>query len=76
MTKKYQVTLFCPTGEYKPVAAIVNYPQDSNIDLSLDKTARIEIQKCGIIKICQKRLWSIADLKKYNFTKYKIRAVD
>ena len=76
MTKKYQVTLFCPTGEYKPVAAIVNYPQNDNTDLSLDKTVRIDIQHRGITKICQKRYWTLTDLKKYNFTKYKIRAVD
>ena len=76
MIKKYQVTLFCPSGEYKPVAAIVNYPQNTDEDLSLDKYIRIKIQRCGIIKICQKRLWSTADLKKYNFTRYKIKAVD
>ena len=76
MIKKYQVTIICPTGEYKPVACIINNEQNTDEDLSLNKTIRKELQKKGLIKICQKRFWTTSDLKKYNFTKYKIRAVD
>lgn len=76
MIKKYQVTLFCPSGEYKPVACIVNYEQAGALDLSHDKASRKELQKLGVVKICQKRYWTTKDLKKYNYTRYKIRAVD
>lgn len=76
MIKKYQVTLFCPSGEYKPVACIVNYEQADDLDLSQNKTSRIDIQRKGVVKICQKRYWSKADLVRFNFTKCKIRAAD
>lgn len=76
MIKKYQVTLFCTTGAYRPVACIVNHEQAESLDLSHDKASRKAIQKAGIVKICQKRYWSLADLNKYGYTKYKIRAVD
>lgn len=76
MIKKYQVTLFCSTGEYKPVACIVNHIQAVDVDLSLDKIERNKIQREGVIKICQKRLWDLKDLKKYSYTKYKIRIAD
>ena len=76
MIKKYQVTLFCPSGEYKPVACIVNYEQKNNDDLTKEKSSKLDIQRKGVIKICQKRYWSKADLIRFNFTKCKIRAVD
>lgn len=76
MIKKYQVTLFCPSGEYKPVACIVNYNQAVDLDLTQDKASRVDIQKKGVIKICQKRYWNKSDLVKYNYTRCKIRAVE
>ena len=76
MIKKYQVTLFCTTGAYRPVACIVNNEQAKDVDLSNDKQERKKMQKAGVVKICQKRYWSLADLTKYGYTKYKIRAVD
>ena len=76
MIKKYQVTLFCADGTYKPVASIVNNQQDSDIDLSKNSEERKKLQKMGIEKICNKRYWNVSDLKKYNFTKCKIRAVE
>lgn len=75
MTKKYQVTLFCTTGAYKPVACIINNEQAEDIDLSTDKQERKKMQKAGVIKICQKRLWTLSDLARYGYTRYKIRAV-
>lgn len=73
MIKKYQVTLFSTTGAYRPVACIVNRQQESDIDESQDKAIRKELQKQGVIKICQKRYWTLSDLSKYGYTKYKIR---
>ena len=74
MIKKYQVTLFS-NMKYKPVASIVNNQQNDDTDLSQDKEARKKLQKLGIEKICNKRYWTVADLKKYGYTTYKIRAV-
>ena len=76
MIKKYQVTLFCTTGAYKPVACIVNNTQTEDIDLSMDKQERKKIQRAGVKKICEKRYWQLTDLVRYGYTKYKIRAVD
>jgi hypothetical protein len=63
----YQVTLICTTGEYKPVSAIVSVEES---------IARADIIIKGTNKICQKRLWTAADLKKYHYTKAKIRVYD
>lgn len=76
MIKKYQLTLFSTTGAYKPIACIVNNEQANDIDLSQDKEERKKIQKNGVTKICYKKYWTIKDLKKYEYTKYKIRAVE
>ncbi len=76
MIKKYQVTLFCTTGAYRPVACIVNNEQADDADLSQDKTERKKIQRAGVVKICQKRYWSLQDLAKFGYTKYKIRTAD
>ena len=76
MIKKYQVTLFCTTGAYKPVACIVNNEQAEDIDLSTDKTERNKIQRIGVKKICQKRYWTLKDLTKYGYTRYKIRVAE
>ena len=76
MIKKYQVTLFCSTGAYKPVACIVNNEQENDIDLSNDRDERKKMQKAGVKKICEKRYWQLSDLSKYGYTRYKIRAVN
>ena len=73
--KKYQVTLFCTTGAYKPVACIVTNQQADDTDLSTDKEIRKKMQKMGVKKICEKRLWQLSDLARYGYTRYKIRAV-
>lgn len=62
--KQYQVTLYCSTGQYRPVSCIVTVAET---------TERKEIITKGIIKICQKRLWQNADLKKYHYTQCKVR---
>ena len=77
MLVNYQVTLFCTTGQYRPVASIVSYEQkDTNIDLSKDKKKRAPIIQKGIEKICAKRYWKGTVLKKYGYTKCKIRKVE
>ena len=76
MIKKYQVTLFSSTGKYRPVACIVNHDQADNVDLSHDGIAKKVIMKAGITKICQKRLWTSKELKKYEYNQCKIRAVE
>ena len=75
MMKEYQVTLISTTGKYKPVSCIIK--RDSKEVLEIGRTAFIgQIQKQGIIKICQKRLWNNSDLKKYGYTKVKVREYD
>lgn len=65
--KEYQVTLSCKSGKYKPVSTIVKVA---------DSATKAEIQRKGIVKICQKRMWSNADLKKYEYVLCKIREYD
>lgn len=72
MMKEYQITLFCTTGEYKPVSCIIKRD-----DEELERVGRDNFIKAlkleGIKKICQKRYWGNSELKKYNYTKVKIR---
>lgn len=72
MMKEYQVTLMCASGKYKPVSCII---KSEEIDLT-DKSAKIELVKQGTQKICAKRYWSSKDLKKYDYTKAKVREYD
>lgn len=76
MKQKYQVTLLNPTKTYRPISCIVEWEQADNKDLSTDKIERKKIEHKGLIKICQKRLWTSAELKKYQYTKVKIRMYD
>lgn len=76
MKKQYQVTLICTTGKYKPVSCIVNHEQELDIDLSAFDFTKSELIKEGIKKICAKHYWNNADLKRYDYTKVKIRAYD
>lgn len=64
---KYQVTLFCKSGKYKPVSAIVTVDENTT-----DKDIRIK----GMQKICVKRCWTGADLKKYDYSLIKMRKVE
>lgn len=75
MIKEYQVTLICETGQYRPVSAIVK--ADTNDLAKVGKVAYTgDIRKRGIIKICEKRYWGNADLKRYHYTKVKMREYD
>ena len=74
MTYKYQVTLFCTTGQYRPVSSIVTVNQDKPEDLSLkDTKERKQIIKQGITNICIKRNWRSDKIKEYSYLKVKIR---
>lgn len=74
MMKEFQVTLISTTGKYKPVSCIVK--ADTKEMLKVGSTFVKDIQQKGIIKICQKRLWTNADLKRYGYTKVKVRQYD
>lgn len=76
MIYKYQVTLFCTTGQYRPVASIVKVEQNTSEDLSLTNTEeRKQIIKQGITNICIKRNWRSDKIKEYSYLKVKIRRV-
>ena len=72
MVKEYQVTLMCASGKYKPVSCII---KNEEVDLT-NKDVRTELVKQGTQKICIKKYWSSKDLKKYGYTKAKIREYD
>lgn len=63
---KYQVTLMCDNGKYKPVSTIVEMDTQ---DIPAIKTR-------GIQRICAQRYWTKLDLKNYGYTKVKIRIYD
>lgn len=72
MIKEYQVTLICETGQYRPVSAIVKADDKTAEVIGVDAFKR-QIRAQGITKICQKRYWSSSDLKRYHYTKVKMR---
>ena len=76
MVKEYQVTLICGNGAYRPVSCIVKKEQYTNDDYSSIASVKKELQKMGVKKICGKRGWSLSDLSKYGYTRYKVRAYD
>ena len=76
MKKQYQVTITCSDGKYKPVSTIVTIEQDEDVDLCGNPNKKKEIQLKGITNICQKKYWTTSDLKKYHYTRVKIRAYD
>ena len=76
MKKQYQVTLICTTGKYRPVSCIITNEQEVDIDLSAFDFGKNEFAKQGIKKICAKHYWNGADLKRYGYTKVKVRAYD
>lgn len=75
MIKEYQVTLICETGQYRPVSAIVKADDKTAEVIGVDAFKR-QIRTQGITKICQKRYWGSSDLKRYHYTKVKMREYD
>ena len=72
MIKEYQITLTSTSGKYKPVSCIVKKDSKEVLEKGRDIFIK-ELQQQGIIKICQKRLWNNSDLKRYGYTKIKVR---
>ena len=74
MLKSYQVTIYCTTNQYKPISTIVKIEQEREEDnLLLNKEKKQEIINKGIVKICQKKYWTMREVKQYNYTKVKAR---
>ena len=74
MLKIYQVTLYNPTGEYRPISCLIKREQYSDTDYSNIASVKKELQKEGIKKICEQRRWQLKDLTKYKYTRYRVRA--
>lgn len=66
----YQVTLTSTTGQYKAVSTIVKAEKITT------KEEKQRVINKGIIKIAQQRRWTNQDLKKFGYTKVKIREYD
>ena len=66
----YQVTLTSTTGQYKAVSTIVKAEKITT------KEEKQRVINKGIIKIAQQRRWTNTDLKKFGYTKVKIREYD
>ena len=66
----YQVTLTSTTGQYKAVSTIVKAEKITT------KEEKQRVINNGIIKIAQQRRWTNTDLKKFGYTKVKIREYD
>lgn len=66
----YQVTLTSTTGQYKAVSTIVKAEKITT------KEEKQKVINKGIIKIAQQRRWTNTDLKKFGYTKVKIREYD
>lgn len=69
---KYQVTLICTNGKYKPVSTVIE-AEGKNLNILADHK---ELVTKGIKKICASHSWSAFDLKKYSYTRSKIRVYD
>jgi hypothetical protein len=65
---KYQFTLFSKTS--KPVSTIVE--AESRQDFVLQKAPYIKAMQ----KIMAKRGWSMADVKQYGYTTWKVKKAD
>lgn len=63
-----QYTLFCTTGQYKPVSCLIDID-----DINYFNTHQKEYKQKAIEKICIKRYWTGADLKRYGYTQIKCR---
>ena len=69
MLKSYQVTMYCTTNQYKPISTIVKVKQErEDENLLLDKKKKQEIINQGIVKICQKKYWTMREVKQYHYT--------
>ena len=75
MLKEYQVTLMCASGKYRPVSCLVRKDTDAIASIGKEEYTK-QIRRAGITKICQKRYWTNADLKRSKYTTCKVRVYD
>lgn len=73
---KYQVTMVCITGQYRPVSTIVTIEQSNDDNLLLNPEQKAHIIATGIRRICQQRFWTKRDVIKYGYTKVKVRVYE
>lgn len=66
-----QFTLFCTTGEYKPVSTLL---QVESLEEYNAKAS--QFKEKAIKKIAQQRRWTNADLSRYHYTSLKVRVYD
>lgn len=66
---KYQVTIMCTTGKYRPCSTLIE-SEPINLKNTIEKRAVITK---GVQKICAQHYWDSSDLKKFGYTKIKIR---
>ena len=75
MLTEHQVTLMRASGKYRPVSCLVRKHTDATASIGKEEYAK-QIRRAGITKICQKRYWTNADLKRYEYTTCKVRVYD
>lgn len=73
---KYQVTMYCATGQYRPVSTIVTIEQKNDDNLLLDPEQKAHIIANGIRRICQQRLWTKHEVMKYGYTRVRARVYE
>ena len=73
--REYQITLISGKG-FKPVSCIIKNRQYDDTDWTKDKEHKRVLVKRGIEKICAVRYWGSRELKKYDYTKSRIRMYD
>lgn len=66
-----QYTIFCTTGQYKPVSCIIKVDDVKHFNAHQE-----EYKTRAIEKICIQRRWTGKDLNKYHYTKIKCRKVE
>lgn len=66
-----QFTLFCTTGQYKPISTLIQVDSVSEYNNNYK-----EYREKAIRKIAQQRYWTNADLTRYHYTKLKVRVYD
>lgn len=75
MMKRYQVTMYCTTGEYRPISCIIKRDEEE-IDRLGKQGFKEKLKRDGVQKICALRCWDKADLVRYHYTRVKIREYD
>lgn len=67
-TMQIQVTIVTESGQYKPISCLVTVES-----LEYFMGHKKEVQQKGVKKICASRYWDARDLKRYGYTKVKMR---